>query len=129
MSWPRVHAVLLCGALALSSHALAAEEPAPRLSEMIPVAECWNVGGLSAEAVRTSVTVAFSLDRAGKLVDGSLEMVEWDGADVAAAEEAYKAARRAILICGRQGFALPAEQYEAWRNIRLTFDPRNMVVS
>ncbi|MBS8225890.1 hypothetical protein [Vannielia litorea] len=107
----------------------AAEVPAPIRAEMIPVAQCWNVGSLSPVAALTSVTVAFSLSRDGKVVTDSLKMTAWDGTSEAAALEAYEAARRAILRCSQDGFDLPAEQYDAWKHIEMTFDPRRMEVS
>lgn len=51
----------------------------------------------------------------------SIELTQTDGDD-AATQEAFLAARRAILRCGQKGLALPAGKYELWRELHLTFD-------
>ncbi|MEQ6201472.1 hypothetical protein ABMC88_00330 [Sulfitobacter sp. HNIBRBA2951] len=66
------------------------------------------------------VTVAFSLDRSGRPVAGSVTL---RGTGQGMAKASYHAAKRAVLRCGRGGFDLPVEKYAKWRNIELTFDP------
>jgi hypothetical protein len=39
---------------------------------------------------------------------------------------ADESARRAILICGQRGYNLPAEKYDAWRDVVVNFDPSEM---
>ena len=34
----------------------------------------------------------------------------------------WRKARRAILRCGAQGFPLPDDKYETWRELELIFD-------
>jgi hypothetical protein len=87
--------------------------------------ECWNVGGLGSEALATTVTVAFSLSRDGKLT-ATPTLVSATGGDQGAARVAFRAARSAIINCGRRGFDLPAGKYERWRDIEMTFNPENM---
>jgi hypothetical protein len=89
------------------------------------VRECWNVGGLGSEALATTVTVAFSLSRDGKLT-ATPTLVSASGGDQGAARVAFRAARSAIINCGRRGFDLPAGKYERWRDIEMTFNPENM---
>jgi hypothetical protein len=43
-----------------------------------------------------------------------------------AAQQAYETAKRAILRCGAEGFGLPVEKYEQWREIEMTFNPESM---
>ncbi|MDH3263430.1 MAG: cell envelope biogenesis protein TolA, partial [Paracoccaceae bacterium] len=86
----------------------------------IAVQGCWVVDPGS-EASRISVTLAFELDQAGKVVSGP-EMISDSGGSEAAVRTAFEAARRAILRCQRGGFALPAEKYEQWREVEMTFD-------
>jgi hypothetical protein len=90
------------------------------------VAQCWNVGALSTEAMAVTVTVGVELDRDGRPEAGSLRMVDAQGGSGQAAQQAFEAARRAILRCGAQGFDLPAEKYDQWRDIEMTFNPESM---
>ena len=39
---------------------------------------------------------------------------------------AFEAARRAVIRCGASGYHLPAEKYDQWREIEMTFDPSSM---
>ena len=41
-------------------------------------------------------------------------------------EQAYEAARRAILRCGAKGYDLPADKYAQWQDIEITFNPERM---
>jgi hypothetical protein len=87
------------------------------------VAACWNVGSMSADAKETSVTVAFELNLDGSLVQDSIRLLVAEGGNERAAQEAFEAARRAILRCGAQGFSLPQEKYEQWARIEMNFIP------
>jgi len=53
-------------------------------------------------------------------------MVSSNGASEAATRGAYEAARRAVIRCGARGFPLPADKYDQWREIEMTFDPSGM---
>ena len=88
------------------------------------VGQCWVVdpGARSAGVV---VTVGFSLGRDGR-VQGDVRQVSAAGGDAATQRAAFDAARRAILRCGARGFPLPAEKYEQWRDIEMTFNPEGM---
>lgn len=90
------------------------------------IQRCWNVGSLSAEALRVTVRVAVSLDENGMPDVSSIAMLSHNGTSEAAARQAYEAARRAILRCGVDGFELPPDQYEQRRTITLEFDPTQM---
>ncbi|SDX65403.1 Cell division and transport-associated protein TolA [Ruegeria halocynthiae] len=92
----------------------------------VAVSQCWNVGSLSTDALKTVVVVAFSLTRDGKVVDGSLRMVNSSGGSDASAKQAYQTARRAILRCVRDGYDLPADKYAQWKDIEITFNPERM---
>ena len=98
------------------------ERDALRLS----VQRCWNVGALSTEAMGVTVTVAFSMNPDATPEAGSLRMAGATGGSDAAAQQAYDAARRAILRCGADGFDLPREKYEQWRDIEMVFNPESM---
>lgn len=90
----------------------------------VAVGACWVVdsGGQSAGV---KVTVAFSLDRSGKVV-GDITQVSATGGDAAAQRTAFEKARRAILRCQRGGYDLPADKYGQWQNIEATFNPEGM---
>ena len=90
------------------------------------VQSCWNVGSLSSAAMRTTVTIGFSLRADGTPIAASLRLIEATGGDTAAASQSFEAGRRAILRCGRTGFDLPVEKYDFWRDIEMTFNPNEM---
>ena len=90
------------------------------------VAQCWNVGALSTDALGVTITVEMQLSREGVPDAGSLRLLRFTGGSDAAAGQAYEAARRAILRCGAQGFDLPADKYDQWRDIEMTFNPESM---
>ncbi|NOE18731.1 energy transducer TonB [Ruegeria atlantica] len=98
------------------------EKDAMRLA----VSKCWNVGSLSTDALSTVVVVAFSLNRDGTVVDGSIRMLDSSGGSSGAANQAYQAARRAILRCGARGYDLPADKYAHWQDVEITFNPERM---
>lgn len=78
------------------------------------VQRCWNPAEGGAV-----VTVAFKMDRDGTVIDESLRSIPREMSDT----DSFMVAPRAILRCGRDGYDLPADQYEAWREIEMTFDP------
>jgi hypothetical protein len=92
----------------------------------IDVQTCWNVGALSTEALGTTVVVAFDMARDGRPEQGTLRLLEFSGGSEAAAQQAYEAARRAIIRCGVNGYDLPEESYDHWRQVELVFNPEGM---
>lgn len=91
----------------------------------VAVQRCWNVGSLSTEALRTTVVVAVSMLPDGKPDNGTIRMLSSDGSQ-AATSQAFEAARRAVIRCGLNGYDLPTDKYEQWRDIEMTFNPENM---
>ena len=92
----------------------------------VSVQRCWNVGSLSSEALRTTVVVGVQMAETGKPEIGSIRMLSASGGGDAAAKQAFEAARRAIIRCGNDGFDLPVEKYDHWRDIEMTFNPEKM---
>jgi outer membrane biosynthesis protein TonB len=92
----------------------------------VAVSACWNIGSLSTEAQGTTVVVGFDMTPDARPVDGTLRLVSSEGGSAAAAQQAYEAARRAILRCGANGYGLPAESYDHWRQVELVFNPEGM---
>lgn len=90
------------------------------------VVRCWNFDPGSAAAAATLV-VAFKLDRSGK-PDGDVTLLSASGGDEAAQNIAFHSVRRAVLRCGGFGFDLPADKFEQWQNIEMTFDPSGVRV-
>ena len=90
----------------------------------VAVQQCWNVD-VGSEAARVTLTVAFDLDPQGR-VQGDVRRVSGDGGSEAAIEAAYQSARRAILRCEKDGYVLPADKYEQWKEVEMTFDPSGM---
>ena len=62
----------------------------------------------------------------GELQDSYDDLNDEYEASEAAAERVYETARRAILRCGAEGYPLPVEKYEQWREIEMTFNPERM---
>ena len=92
----------------------------------VAVKTCWNLGTLSSDAMRVTVVVAVSLSQNGTPDGGSIRMISAAGGDDAAAKQIYDTARRAIIRCGKNGFPLPPEKYETWKELELVFDPNGM---
>lgn len=98
------------------------EKDAMRLA----VSRCWNVGSLSTDALNVVVVVGFSMNRDGTVIGNSIRMLDSSGGPSGAANQAYQAARRAILRCGARGYDLPADKYAQWQDIEITFNPERM---
>ena len=92
----------------------------------VAVKTCWNLGTLSSDAMRVTVTVRLSVGQNGVPDGASIQMVGAEGGDAAAAKQIYDTARRAIIRCGKNGFPLPPEKYDTWKDLELVFDPNGM---
>nr|MDJ0820497.1 cell envelope biogenesis protein TolA [Paracoccaceae bacterium] len=91
----------------------------------VAVQACWVVD-VGSQAANVTVTLAMEMDRDGKVVPGTLEMIDATGGDTIAVNTAFNAARRAVLRCQGQGYDLPAEKYEQWRELEIVFNPSEM---
>jgi hypothetical protein len=91
----------------------------------LAVQACWNVDP-GARWAQTTVTVAMDMTQDGKVVANSLRMIASEGGDSSTADAAFGAARRAILLCQKDGFPLPPEKYGQWQEIEMTFNPERM---
>lgn len=93
----------------------------------LAIQACWNIGVLSTDAQQVTVTVAFSMTPSARHEQGSIRMVGSTGGSETAIQQAFEAARRAIIRCeGPDGYGLPPEKYDAWRDIEITFNPEGM---
>ncbi len=95
-----------------------------RDSFRIAVNRCWNVDPGSV-AARVTVEVAFNLDRDGTVTGNEVRLLSSQG-DSGAVDTAFQAARRAILRCQSGGYQLPADKYDQWQEVVITFDPSGM---
>ncbi|MEM8842408.1 MAG: energy transducer TonB [Pseudomonadota bacterium] len=92
----------------------------------VAISRCWNVGSLSTDALGTTVVVAVEMQQSGQPITGSIRLVSSSGGSATGERQAFEAARRAIIRCGTQGFGLPVEKYDQWREIEMTFNPEGM---
>ena len=89
---------------------------------ILGIRRCWNVGALSTDALRVTVTLGFTMTPDAKPEIGSINLVSAEGGTGDAVNRAYEAARRAVIRCGSAGFDLPADKYEQWRLIEVQFN-------
>lgn len=86
------------------------------------IARCWSppVGAVGAEDLK--VRVKFGLDRSGE-VSASPEVM--NSSSNPAFRAAASSAVRAVMRCAP--YSLPASKYEAWQEVIINFDPREMI--
>lgn len=77
------------------------------------VAACW----IPETGVDPVVNIRFAMGADGLPDADSFSVVG------PADEQAFAAARRAVMRCAGAGYGLPAEKYDAWDNIQMTFTP------
>ena len=65
------------------------------------------------------------LDRNGRVNPNSIQVIEISGGDENAQKVAFRRAKIAIISCGKNGYKLPPNKYERWREIEVVFDPTN----
>jgi hypothetical protein len=115
--------------LAAVGPAWAEEVPGLTAAEMAgfraAVQSCWAIEHLPWDARRTVVTLGFELDRSGRVL-GEVRLVSGEGDDAAVAV-AFANARTALLLCQGDGYDLPQAKHEQWRQVELTFDPRELL--
>ena len=70
------------------------------------------------------VTVEMTQD--GKPMAETIKMLTSEGGSGDAVRQAFEAARRAIIRCGANGFGLPVDKFDHWREIEMTFNPEKM---
>ena len=81
--------------------------------------------GLEA-AENLSVTLGVTLSQDGRIVAGP-DLLEPSGSLSTGHQIAFRAARRALMRCAPYtGF--PPEKYAQWRELEVTFNPKEMVI-
>ena len=88
---------------------------------------CWNVD-VGNQNAYVKVTVAFSLDKNGKIERNEIKLVSSEGGEGSAARSAFTNAKKTIFKCQKKwdGFNLQDFDYEQWQQIVLTFNPDQM---
>ena len=88
---------------------------------------CWNVD-VGNQNAYVKVTVAFSLDKNGKIERNEIRLVASEGGEGSAARSAFTNAKKTIFKCQKKwdGFNLQDFDYEQWQQIVLTFNPDQM---
>jgi colicin import membrane protein len=86
------------------------------------VQRCWLIPAGAIDAENLRVSVKFKLDRSGAL-EGRPEIISGGGTS-GVERAAAESARRAVSRCAP--YTLPAEKYEAWADVIVNFDPREM---
>lgn len=81
---------------------------------------CWNVPAGAVGASDMKATIRFRLDPSGTL-EGQ-PAVEKSSGDRAFDDSTL----RAIRVCNQRGFQLPADKHDAWAEVTVNFDPRDM---
>lgn len=93
------------------------------------VQSCWSQASLSLDARETRVVVGFSMDRNGIPDANSFHIVGEPDADPAR-QQLFETARRHILRCAIEktppGYTLPAEKYNEWDDVEMTFTPEGV---
>lgn len=88
------------------------------------IAQCWNVPAGAKDAEDLYIEIALQMGADGTVRDARIvdqARLSRDGFFRSAAESA----RRAVLSCGK--LPLPPEKYESWKNITMTFNPRDLL--
>ena len=88
---------------------------------------CWNVD-VGNQNAYVKVTVAFSLDKSGRIERNEIKLVASEGGEGSAARSAFTNAKKTIFKCQKKwdGFNLQDFDYEQWQQIVLTFNPDQM---
>lgn len=89
---------------------------------ILGIQKCWNVGALGTDALAVSVVVGFRLEQDAKPIIGSINLISASGGSGSAVDRAYEAARRAIIRCGANGYDLPLDKYNQWREVQVSFN-------
>ena len=88
------------------------------------IQRCWSVPAGAREAENLVVRIRFSLNPDGSL-RGEPEILDRERMDEPFFRTAAESARRAVLRC--TPLTLPPEKYESWKEIRLNFNPKDLL--
>ncbi|MCY4542840.1 MAG: hypothetical protein OXB95_10700 [Rhodobacteraceae bacterium] len=113
-----------------SEQAASAKEVTPQRSSGLyrsrlvrSIQNAWNVGALSAEAEQVVLEVRLVFNPDGNLLSAELKSATGGSND--AQRVAFEAAQRAIIQALGEGYDLPPDLYDEWREIIMIFDRNN----
>jgi hypothetical protein len=91
----------------------------------LAVQKCWNVpaGLRDAQSLKVTVGAEFAAD--GSVINASIHLIEPSPAPDARFQQAYEAARRALIRCAP--YSMPRDKYAQWRDVEIVFNPEGMV--
>jgi hypothetical protein len=97
----------------------------------VAINSCWNIGSLSSAAQRVKLVMRVEMNEDGTPISPSIQMTSFEGGDEAAAQQAFEAAKRAVVrgvrgCGGKPGYELDPEKYGEWNVMNLTFDASGM---
>lgn len=116
-------AALFCCALSGPAFAQTTGVPEWAIQFHDDVQRCWTV--TEGDIPWPSVTVGFEMTSDGNPVVDSMTLLTASPADEEVTFAAFAAARRAVIRCAAIGYDLPADLYDQWKVVELTFDPRS----
>lgn len=91
----------------------------------LAVQKCWNVpaGLRDAQSLKVTVGAEFAAD--GSVINASIHLVDPSPAPDGRFQQAYEAARRALIRCAP--YSMPRDKYAQWRDVEIVFNPEGMV--
>lgn len=92
----------------------------------VAINKCWNVATMSTEALNTTITIRVEMNENGKPDYNSIKLTGYSGGSAASAQTAFEVARRAVTMCGKNGYDLDPAKYGQWNVLNMTFDPSGM---
>ena len=97
----------------------------------VAINSCWNIGSLSSAAQRVKLVMRVEMNEDGTPIGPSIQMTSYEGGDDAAAQQAFEAAKRAVVrgvrgCGGKPGYQLDPAKYGQWNVMNLTFDASGM---
>lgn len=97
----------------------------------VAINSCWNIGSLSSAAQRVKLVMHVEMNEDGTPIAPSITMTSYEGGDDAAAQQAFEAAKRAVVrgvrgCGGKPGYQLDPAKYGEWNVMNLTFDASGM---
>lgn len=97
----------------------------------VAINSCWNIGSLSTAAQRVKLVIRVEMNEDGTPIGPSITMTSYQDGDAAAAQQAFEAAKRAVVrgvrgCGGKPGYQLDPAKYGQWNVMNLTFDASGM---
>lgn len=95
----------------------------------LAIKDCWNIGALSMEGAKTTVSIRFSMGPDGMPDPATMRLMGHSGGSPAGAQQAFEVGRRAIIGCAKGGYPLPPEKYARWKDVIVDFRPDGPAVN